>query len=163
MKDWWLDRTSRERVILACGAFIVLITFLWLLLWAPVIEQQKAISVRIQTQRTTLAQLAEARALQTATGTLTQQQTSARAPGISLLSLVDQGMRMAGLAAAIRRIEPISNNTVNIVLEQAVYTRLLNWLEEIATQQNIAIVEFTMDRGNQAGTVNTRIQLRDEN
>ena len=119
----WGERTPRERAFLITAFVVVGVVLLWAFLWLPLEQRQAALERRIETQRTTLRQLDLATRLREAQ----RQEPAARIDrgDRSLASLVESGLRTAGLAAAIRRIEPLAEERLAVALAGRVDVRLV--------------------------------------
>jgi len=74
--------------------------------------------------------------------------------------VVDRGMRMGGLAAAIRSIQPAGEKQLTITLEEAPFDLLVAWLEQTGNEQGVGIVEASLDRGTAEGCVNARLTVQ---
>lgn len=143
--------------MLAGAAVVVVLMLVWGLVLHPMANRKAALQARINSQETTLQQLAEARHL------LARLATAERDPQVtgnrSLASVVEQGLRMAGLAAAIRRIEPVGEDKVSVVLEQAAFDPLIGWLQEASAGAGITVHELSLDAASNVGAVNARVLL----
>lgn len=162
MAGFWNARAPRERLLLACGALVVVAVLIWAGLWLPLQEQEAALEARIDSQSRTLERLAEARTLRTSARQT--QSTSPRRPLTgSSASRADRGLRLAGMAAAIRRIEPGSDGSVNISLERASFDDLVDWLARAPAEQGLVPQELDADATDTPGAVNVRLRLMDTN
>jgi len=159
MKAWWVERTLREKNLLV-SAFVALVLMLgWAGVIHPLTLRQDALHARIQAQRNSLAQLQEARRLSETLPDATAPRADRAVQ--SLASAVEQGLRLAGLAAAIRRIEPAGPGELSVQLEQAAFDPLVQWLQKAATDPGAEVVELAIEPAEPAGTVNARLRLRE--
>jgi general secretion pathway protein M len=157
MRQWWAQLTARERLVLGVAAIVAVLLLAWALLLEPLSTRQAALQARIAAQERTLRQLDEAAdLLRDGTGPAARQ---ADFGGRSMASVVEQGLRMAGLAGSIRRIEPAQDGSVSVVLEQAPFDPLVGWLEETSATTGIRVVELGLERAENAGRVNARMRL----
>ena len=157
LTGWWQHRAPRERPVLAAGAAVLVLALGWAFLWLPAQQAETALEARIQAQLATLEDLAalrQARARSSATP------RAADASG-SIASRADRGLRMAGLAAAIRRIEPVGEAAVQVTLEQAPFDDLVDWLPRAAAQQGLTVEQLQADAASAPGEVNVRMRLAD--
>lgn len=156
MIAWWRARSGRERGILLAGAATLAWALTWAFWWQPAGQRQERLSARITALEASLAQLEEAAALR-ATGAA----AAAVPPTASLPVRVERGMRMAGLAAAIRSIQPAGETAVAVTLEGAPFDALVGWLQAAAGDERVRTTEARIDRANAPGAVNARLELGD--
>jgi type II secretory pathway component PulM len=164
VNQWWQQRADREKWFLSWGAAATLLALSWALVWQPLTQQQKTLQSRVTAQQQTLAKLLQAQELRSNAGSRASLQVASNGTAgsdrdVSLSIVVDRGMRMAGLAAAIRSIQPVGDTSVTVTLEQASFDRLVAWLEQTATEQGVSINEANVDRGVSQGAVNARLTL----
>jgi general secretion pathway protein M len=152
-----MQLSARERLVLGVAAIVVVLLLAWAFLLEPMSARQAALQARIAAQGRTLQQLDEAEALLRAGAAPAARQ--ADFGGRSMASVVEQGLRMAGLAASIRRIEPAQDGSVSVVLEQAPFDPLVGWLQDTSAATGVTVTEFSLDRAEVAGTVNARLRL----
>lgn len=157
MTDWWRALTRRERLLIAGGLALVLLLSGYLLVWEP--WQQ-----RLQTLRGNVAALRQDLAwMRRAASRLQQIETTAPTgsdaeSGVSLATRVDRLARTAGLGEALRRVEPQSDGSLQLWLDDAAFSTLLRWLSELRSHHGIAIgqAEFSRRDGDR---VNARLKL----
>ena len=54
MRDWWLSRQPRERLILILGGLLVVAALLYLLVWEPLARERTNLANRVKAQGKTL-------------------------------------------------------------------------------------------------------------
>ena len=86
--------------------------------------------------------------------------TSPSSDGRSLLTLVDQTARGAGLATALKRVAPQGEDKLSVQLDGVEFDKLIPWLGSLERDHRIAIVNLSVDRTTAAGLVNARIILQ---
>ena len=79
--------------------------------------------------------------------------------GQSTLAVIDQGARAAGLAGALKRIEPGTGDEVRVVFEQASFPDLMRWLTATVAQRPLAVTRLTADRVG-SGRIDCVVVLR---
>lgn len=158
MNTWWLERNPRERLVLKLAAVAAALMLGWAFILQPMDARQSSLNARIAAQQATLMQLEEARIL--LANQSTGQAVTTNLGGRSLASVVEQGLRMAGLAGAIRRIEPAGENYVSVVLEQASFDALVGWLQDAHAETGLAVSELNLDAGERPGAVSARIRVQ---
>jgi general secretion pathway protein M len=79
--------------------------------------------------------------------------------GRSLLTLVDQTARAAGLGSAVKRVEPQGGNKLSVRLEDAEFDQVVRWLDLLGRDYTIHTDNAVLDRGSESGRVNARLIL----
>ncbi len=163
---WWQELEPRERLFLQAGGAVLVLLILWALVWLPYQQATEQLQTKIDSREQQFAELRQIAAQVKASDKPGQMsilnQQSARA-GRSLLRLADETVRSAGLAAALKRIEPESDQRAQVWLENASFDRLIGWLESLEKNYTVNIESANISRSANAGdgTVNARIGLLD--
>lgn len=159
MNAWFSDRNPREQLLIAAGSGILLLVILWLLAWEPISQERDEYRARVAREQVILLELqqlaSEARRLGAASGGATVRGDQ------SLLSLTDHTVRAAGLAGALRRIEPDGQQRVRLWLQQAQFDPLVSWLQSLARDHGIQVHTANFDLGDSVGVVVADITLED--
>lgn len=158
MKDWFMKLEDRERTLLVSGAVALLAFLLYLGVWQPLATGVAELTVSVGEQRATmqwmLSAAGEVRARQAGGN-------SAR-PGLagrSLLAVVDQSARGAGLGPVLKRVEPEGSDAVRVWLEKAPFDKLITWIAGLSEKRGVAVRAITVERQNENGWVNSRVTL----
>ena len=164
MKHWWQDLQQREQQLILIGMLILTMVLLWAFAWLPYQLSKENLQSRINARGKQLIEItqiaARARNLkqvgQTASNTATRGTRS-------LLRITDESARAAGLAAALKRIEPDSEKQVQVWLENADFDKLISWLELIDHKYAITVQSTSINKvsKNTAGAVNAHMTLKD--
>jgi general secretion pathway protein M len=159
MKEWWDGLGTRERLILAAGALIVVPLLLWALLWRPLVGGVERLEQDVESQREGL------RWMQNAAAEINQlrgsgSQAAAGLGGRSLLAVVDQSARSAGLGNGLKRVEPESADAVRVRLEGVSFDAMVTWLDELARQFGVFASLVSVERETTPGQVSVRLTLR---
>jgi general secretion pathway protein M len=160
IRAWWNARPQRERRVLGVGAVVVALLLGWALVWYPLARARATLTTRIAVQRQDLAWMhqhqAEAQDLR-AQGA----RSHADRQGKSLLALADVSARGAGLAGALKRVEPTGGNSVRVSFEIADFDTLMNWLDGLGRDYGVQVTDFSADKVEGLGLVNARATLED--
>lgn len=158
VRAWWQALPSRQRYVSIGAVGVILALALWIWVWEPLRDARDRARAQVAEQQALAGWL---RAVVPATSELRRNSGGAvvQADDRSLLGIVDETARTAGLAAAIGRIEPAGERQVRIWLNDAGFAILMGWLERLATEQGIQVRELTAERSAQTGAVNARITL----
>ncbi|MGB5062970.1 MAG: type II secretion system protein GspM, partial [Candidatus Competibacter sp.] len=81
--------------------------------------------------------------------------------GRSLLTLVDQTARTAGLKTALKRVTPQGEDKLSAQLDAVEFDKLIPWLGMLERDHHLTIVNLSVDRTGAAGLVNARVILRE--
>ncbi|MBI5460983.1 MAG: type II secretion system protein M [Gammaproteobacteria bacterium] len=159
MKEWWTTLGTRERLILGGGALLLVPLLLWALVWQPLASGVHTLETDVAAQREALQWMRNAAAeLQQLRGSSAQ--SSAGLGGRSLLAVVDQSARAAGLGNGLKRIEPDSATAVRARLEGVAFDAVVKWLDELSRQFGVLATLVTVERTPGTGQVNVRLTLQ---
>lgn len=158
MKEWWDGLGTRERLILIAGVAIVVPLLLWALLWRPLVGGVERLESDVAAQREQL------RWMQNAAAEIDQlrgsgAQAAAGLGGRSLLAVVDQSARGAGLGSGLKRIEPESADAVRVRLEGVSFDAVVTWLDELSRQFGVYASLVSIEREPVPGQVSVRLTL----
>lgn len=158
MKSWWNGLAARERAALSIALAVAGAALLWVALWEPLLEAGARERERLERQLAVLdwlQRLAPEIGARSNPGAGTARSLGGRSP----LAVIDQSARAAGLAGALRRIEPLGEREVRVMVEQAVFADLMQWLAALVRQRPMQITRLGLDRA-QPGRVDGTIVLR---
>ncbi len=150
--QWWQGLEPRERRLLAAGAVVAAAMLGWAWVWQPLAAGRAALR----------AQIAEQRALRVWLEALPRaipvNVPAAAAGTSSLLRVVDETLRAAGMAASIERIDPEGTERVRVWLRAAPFDSLVGWLEQLVLTAGLEIEEAEISREqNATGQVTARL------
>lgn len=158
MKAWWAERAPREQMILGGGGVAAVIILVWLLAWEPLASDAAALKRSIAQQEEDLAWMREAAgeviALRSQGGS-----SVAGLQGRSLLAVVDQSARQAGLGGALKRVEPEGSDKVRVRFEGVAFDSLILWLSQINNQFGVSAAQVSVEPDAEAGRVTARLTL----
>lgn len=155
----WQALSPRERALLLLAGGVLGALLLWSLVWAPLSAAQARLTQANAGLRQDLATLrpqVEAILAQRAQGGQLQPQRQGR----SLLALADSSARSAGLASALKRVEPIGEDSVRVWMDAADFDAMAAWLEKLDAEEAVVIEEWSVDRALAPGVVNARMTLK---
>jgi general secretion pathway protein M len=159
MKSWFDSLAPRERTLVLAAAAVAGAAIFFLAVWEPLDRAVDAQRERVERERSLAARMADVRArAETLRGD--RPRTPTRDRDESLLSLVDQTGREAGLGEAVRRIQPESDDRAAVTLEGAGFNELVFWLRDLERRYGIRPTALTVNRGEKPGTVSARLTLQ---
>jgi general secretion pathway protein M len=160
MKNWWNNLSERERWITGGGGALVLFFLVYALLWHPFRTSLLNLRQTVASQRQDLAWMqqaaAEVKRLSASPTVVTTRQSNPQ----SLLTLVDQTARTAGLGTVIKRIEPQGEDKLRVQFEQVDFDQLVRWLGSLEQEHGVTSASVTIDRQSEAGQVDARLVLQ---
>lgn len=161
MKEWFDALAPRERRLILTAAAVTVAAVFFLGVWEPLDRAVAGQRERVAHERSLAAWMAGVRTeAETLRGGRQSPPTPVRGRGESLLSLVDQTGRDAGLGDALRRIQPENDDRAAVTLEGAGFDELLLWLRDLEQRYGVRPVALTVNRGDSAGTVSARLTLQ---
>lgn len=155
MLEWWHQRAPREQAILAAGGSVLLLLLIYLLAWEPAYASLQ----RHLAARNDARELATwLREIQPRVASLPRSGAN-RSSNRSMLATVDQSAKSSGLGPRVNRIQPEGDNTVQVWIENAPLSSILQWIQSLHEQHGIRVSNFSLDRGKASGTGDARITL----
>jgi general secretion pathway protein M len=156
MKAWWDHLANRERALISGGIVLMLAVLGYLLVWEPFQSSHRRLQHSVAEQRADLAWMRQAaQEIQRLSGA-----SRPKSDGRSLLTLVDQTARTAGLGAALKQITPQGDDKLSARLDAVEFDRLLPWLGALEREHPIILTHLSVDRTETAGLVNARVILQ---
>ncbi|HKL52155.1 MAG TPA: type II secretion system protein M [Wenzhouxiangellaceae bacterium] len=157
MIQHWRRLQPGERRMIGLAAFVIALVLAWTLVWEPLRDARRELTDQLAGQRALIDWLdrvaPEVRRLR---GERAPERTLS---GQSTLAVIDQGARAAGLAGALKRIEPGTGDEVRVVFEQASFPDLMRWLTTTVAERPLAVTRLTADRAG-PGRVDCVVVLR---
>jgi general secretion pathway protein M len=157
---WWQGLSERDRRILTIGAPVVFLLLGWSFVWYPLAHARAQLQSDVERARGDLAWMqqaaGEAAALRAkgARGQVDRQ-------GKSLLALADVSARAAGLADALKRVEPSGPKSVRVSFDTANFDALIGWVDGLGRDYGVQANDLSADRVEGIGLVNARVVLEE--
>lgn len=158
MKIWWESLSIRERLLVAGGAVLTVALLLYALVWQPFQTSRLRLRHSVAEQRAGVIWMRQA-----AAEIKRLDRVSAVRPardGRSLLTLVDQTARAAGLGDALKRVAPQGEDQLSAQLDAVAFDQIIPWLGALERDHRITIINLSMDRTASPGRVNARVILQ---
>ncbi len=160
MKNWWNSLGERKRWLVGSGAVLTAVFLIYALLWQPFHNQRQHLRQAVAAQRQELAWMRQAAVEVKRLGNAESSSTPRRGEQQSLLTLVDQTARTAGLGTAMKRIEPQGNDKLRVQFEQVNFDQLIRWLGSMEQEYRVTLVNATVDRQPETGRVDVHLVLQ---
>ncbi|MDX9739851.1 MAG: type II secretion system protein M [Gammaproteobacteria bacterium] len=148
---------ARDRLLLLVGGILLSLLLFLFAIWMPLDQRVERLRETVDRQLALRAWMAESAE---EVRRLKASDPGQRVADQSLLAFTDRTAREAGLAGAMRRVEPEGNDRVRIVLEQAGFDAVTAWLEQLAGRFRVRIASITVERREEPGLVNVRVILQ---
>jgi len=148
MMDWFENLDAREKVFVGVGAFIVTISLVYGLAWAPLDRNHAQMAASVNDWQRSLAELRPLKgAAQSGTANTPQATASQQSPII----IVDQTLRSRGLEQFRRRSQPTTSNGIRIEFENVAFDELVLWLGDLADQYAMHVQAGSLSTGGRSG------------
>jgi len=145
---------ERERRMVIVGGIVALI----LLILAVLMPLQRSVGAatrRVDRERGDLAWL---QSVAPQLGAL--RNSTPRPLRESLVVLVDQTARDAGIGKSLVGSQPSSNGALTVRLEQAPFDQMVTWLSNLGERYGVHAQSATIDADKNPGTVDATLELR---
>ncbi len=153
MNAWWERLSGRERILIGGSALLVALILANLLIWEPLRLRHRQLQHSVAEQRADLAWMRQAaQEIQRLSGAA-QPKREER----SLLTLVDQTARAAGLGNALKQIAPQGDAQLSARLDRVAFDQLLPWLGGLERDSGVMLINLSVERTETAGLVNARL------
>lgn len=160
MKSWLGNLSPRERQLIYVGAVVVVFLvplIVWLSLQGRIERLQTVVD-----ERQTLDQWMQAAAREAAQLRGRARHADVRKSGDrSLLALVDQTARQAGLHKALRRVEPDKESSVRVWFEGVAFDDMVGWLSQLSRNDGVGVDVVNVEKQPRSGIVNARLVLNE--
>lgn len=158
MKEWFNSLVPRERLLVLAAAVVTTAALFFLMVWEPLVTANENLSQQVISAQELNNWLADVE-IEVADLRASGRRGTLKGRNQSLLSVVDQTSRTAGLGDAVRRIQPEGDNQAQVSLEAAGFNKMLFWLGELEKNYGIRATAVTLTRDDKPGLVQARITL----
>jgi general secretion pathway protein M len=157
MRDWWSTLAPRERLVILTGS-ILLAAFL--ILWLglkPLFQGAGEARQRVAEKSVLLADL---RSTATQIGDRARLTASLPSANESLVVIVDRSTRETGLATALKRNQPVSDDEIRVRFENASFNQVMAWLGLLHSNYRIEIDNAAFETMTEPGRVQASLVLK---
>jgi general secretion pathway protein M len=155
MKEWFLAREPRERVVLAAGALIAVVILFSAFVWTPLRDNTAELRAGVAQKSRLLVDLQRASAIAPIADA-----RPAAASTQSLVVLIDRTAQSHGLAGALTRTRPEGANGINVTFRDASFDSLAGWLVTLESMHGLIVESATVNGTRAPGLVNGQLLLR---
>jgi len=153
MKEWFLSREPRERLILAVGAVLAVVIIGWQFVWVPLSSGVERLDSTVDAQTRLLVDAQNAAAVAPRDASRPRNEES-------LYVVVDRTTRAHGVAQTVTRTTQDGATGLTITFTGAPFDALIDWLVTLDGEHGVAVETAQFNATQQAGLVNGQVQLR---
>jgi len=151
IKQWFLDQSPRDQMVLSVGAAAMAIFILFFLILFPMQDNLQ------KTQKRNLASLQEQQTVRDLAGqVLARQQDGSHSGTQNLTSLLNDTTRQFGLR--MENVQP-TGNSARVRLGASEFNVVLAWLHEMEIKQGLQVTDLTITADKNPGAVLVNLQL----
>ena len=146
-KNWFLQKSPREQLLLAVGAIALLVTLLYVGLLLPLIESRDK---QLVNNRALMAQQIEVRSL---AATVLGQQQSGSTNQRSLAQITNTSLRNNDLK--MEDFQPTGNDNVRVRLANVEFNKVMSWLNDLENKEGVQVKEVSVTASDIQGLLGT--------
>lgn len=150
---FWTSRSARDRALMAAIASAAALALAFAFAWLPLERARSRMATQLPALRASVAEMRaqaeEAKALRSA--------PPASAAATPLPALVASGALAQGLPGA--RVSALDAKRVRVAVDDASWTRLLEWISEAGAVHGLVVDEATVEALGSAGRVRASLVL----
>lgn len=158
LKDWWQGLETREQQLVLFGGIAAIVLVFYSLVWSPLVDARDIKMQQVENNQALLSWMktksAEVKQLK-----LSNPDALRSNDNRSLLAIVDSLANQLGLRNSIRQIEPNGQNNVTIWMDEIEFDALITMLGQLEKRNGVMVNEASVNRLDQPGYVQARIQL----
>jgi general secretion pathway protein M len=150
-KQWFLDQSPRDQMMLSVGSVAVVIYILFFLILFPMQADLE------KSQKRNLASLQDQQTVLDLAGQVMARQQGGQSTGAqNLTSLLNDSTRQFGLR--MENVQP-SGNSIRVRLGSSDFNAVLAWLHELEIKQGLQVADLTITADKNPGAVQVNLQL----
>lgn len=149
------DLDSREKFLAAGGGIALIILLFVFLLLMPAYEKATTLRKEIELNQEDVSWM------QNASTQLKNKSGTSNFSGInrSLLALLDEQFKTAGLAGSVKSIQPDGKNKAKVRLENCAFDSLVTLIGKLENDNNVAVLRTNLKNADTSGRINGSISF----
>ena len=151
LSAWYATLAPREQLMVRVGSIIAAL----LIVVSVVLQLHGAVSAAEKRVARKRGDVAFIRSVLPELRAAPMPQTS----GQSLVTVIDQTTRDAGIGGSLRGTEPSGQSGVRVRLEGAAFDQLLTWLLRVEREYGLTVQAATLEKTESPGLVNASLTL----
>lgn len=157
MQQWFNNLARKEQLLLLfCGALLV-VYILFILILKPMSSSAEQLQLQNQQAAVTLTKVQKLAGEYKALSKINKPVT---AKSQNLTRLIDSSVKKNQLVMG--RFQPSSSGDVQVRFENAAFTSILGWLNELENDHGVMIKDLSVSPGSSSGLVNVSVRLRQD-
>lgn len=157
MREWWLERNSRERLILTCGAAAAVLIIVTMFVWLPLQRGTTELRSAVAEKTRALADLRRAQALGTDVGSGSAP-LSATQSLIGVIASTGQSHELVFTRTAPETMA--GADAIRVSFESAKFDDLVAWLTLLERDYGVTVDSFSVNGARSPGLVTGQTFLR---
>jgi len=154
-QQWWQTLVSREKMVVAALAIIVILLAFQMMILKPLYQGRDNAQNSVDKQAELLQWMQQRGAL--AKQLKRSASPSSQANSQSISQRINSSAKRAKLE--INRFQTVGDNSVQVWLDNAEFSKLLLWLETMQKRQGIQIESIAIGETSKSGLVSVRTTL----
>jgi len=160
-KEWFDNLQPRERRFLVAGAAVVIVMFLYLIIWDPLVSNINSLKKSNQENQKLITWMEQSAAeVQKLQAKINAGRPMNRSKGQSLLGIIDRTAKQAKLSKNMAKVQPDGKDRAKVWLEDVSFNDMIQWLEQLQRREGIRIDTTVIERRDTSGLVNARLDLQ---
>jgi general secretion pathway protein M len=155
--SYWRQLSQREQIMLGSGALALLVTFVYLIIWEPLVTEQERLNTSIAKLQKDVDWLKNAG--QEVRKLKAQQGPARQLNGQSLFGVIDSTAKSSGLGESVSRVEPDGTDKVRVWLDSAPFDNMMRWLQRLTGDYGYRIESSVIDKEAVSGRVSVRLVI----
>jgi general secretion pathway protein M len=156
MREWFMSREPRERVVLGLGVLAAAVIVFWGLVWLPLARSSTALRASVAQKSRLLVDLERAAALAPSGAGA----STAQGAGQSMVGLVDSTSKQHGVARAFTRTRLDGADGINVTFQDASFDALLGWIVALRSSYGVDVESASFNGARTPGLVSGQVLLR---
>lgn len=157
---WWQGLNRREQNLVSFGIIVVISALYFVLLHEPFEARKRLLSERLVAETNILRDISrDAQQASAIRAQLAASETQNAETTKSLLAIINESARAAGIHQEIKRVVPAGSSSATVVFEQVKFDLLAAWLINLNETQSAVVHRINVDKGPQEGLVRANLTL----
>jgi len=158
VKDYLNSLEARERYLVIVAFVLIIVTIPYQFMWKPFSESLDNSRIRVQSQKTQYIKMQQqSQKIKQLRGTSSS--TVVSQPGKQFLNnLIQTAAKRNGLTNNLK-IKSDTQNSIRVSLDNVPFDNVMNWLDQLVSNNGIIISKLNIDRQPSLGRVNVSVYL----
>lgn len=156
LKEYFKNLEARERNLVIIAGLLLALIIPYQFMWKPLSESVINSNIRVQAQKKQFSKMQQqAKKIQALRGA----GVVASQPGRQFLNnAINTAARKNGLSNALK-IKSDSNNNLRVSMDNVPFDNVMDWLDQLISQNGVLVSKVNIDRQPTIGRVNVSVYL----